>query len=94
MKMLNFIKSFFGSGKGISWLIPVATGAVGVIVGVTLMYLIPPYLIDVLNQTGLFTDVSAANTAIAAIQGLGFFVVVISMIWLVIGVISGGGKRR
>lgn len=76
--------------KGINWLVPIATGLIGVAAGVALLYLLPEYLLTVLNDTALFAAATTteAQTAIDSIQALGFFVVVISMIWLVIGVIS------
>lgn len=83
--------------KKITWLIPLVTGLIGVSVGVTLMYVLPAYVISILNTTGLFNTsmVNTAYTQVQTIQAIGFLVVVISLIWLVIGMISAGtGEKK
>lgn len=74
-----------------------AIGIVLVAVGVTFMYILPPYIISTLNSTGVFSAsaVATANTQIASVQALGFAVIAIGLIFTLVGVISGaGGKGR
>lgn len=95
--MFEGLKSFFSSKKGVHWLIPITTGLIGVTTGLVLMYLLPPYILETLNSTGIFTNqtgVTTARTRMDNITALGFLIVVISMIWIVIGVISSARKGK
>lgn len=73
-----------------------AIGIVLVTVGVTFMYILPPYIIETLNGTGIFdaAAVTEANTKIAQVQGLGFAVIAIGLIFALVGVIGGGAVGR
>jgi type IV secretory pathway component VirB8 len=80
----------FCKNKNIDWLVPIATGTIAVAAGVALLYLLPPYIVSILNQTALFTvaQVAAATAAITTITALSFLVIVIGMLWVVIGIVS------
>ena len=69
-------------------------GLVVTMVGVTLMYILPGYVIGVLTATTTFnaTDLATARTAVGQAQGLGFAVVLFGLIWTMISVIAGGQK--
>ena len=58
--------------------------------GVALMYVLPEYIVSILNQTGLFTaaTVATAITQVGTVRTIGFLVIIISLIWMVISVIS------
>lgn len=76
--------------KHIKELVAVATGLIAVSAGIALMYVLPQYIIGILNQTGLFAaaQITTANTNVATIQALGLLVTIIGLLWIVIGVIS------
>ncbi len=95
VKLMAELQKFQETRK-VYWLIPLVTGLIGVAVGITLMYLLPTYVISILNTTGIFTNdsVVAANTAVTGIQAIGFLVTMISLIWVIIGVVSAGGKGK
>lgn len=63
-------------------------------VGVALVYILPDYVIKTLNDTAVFgvSTVNTANTQLATIRGVGFAVIVISVLWLIISVVAGAGK--
>lgn len=88
INMFNYKK--FCETRHISWMVPIATGLIAVAVGIALMYMLPQYIISILNSTGLFSaaQVSTANAQIATVQALGFLVIIIGLLWVVIGVIS------
>ena len=58
------------------------------------MYMLPEYIISALNSTGTFeaADVTTATEKADQIRAVGFVVVVISVVWMLISVISGGAK--
>jgi hypothetical protein len=95
--MFNPISAYlsFCQNRKIQWLVPIATGLIAVAAGVALMYLLPPYIVSILNSTALFTaaQVALATTAITTITALGFLVIVIGMLWIVIGIVSGGSGK-
>lgn len=100
--MFNPIKAFkeFNETYKVLWLLEIVTGLIGVAVGVALMYLLPTYIIGILNNTGLFAaaSVTAASTAITTIQAIGFLITVIGLFWVVLGIVSfvrtaGGNKK-
>lgn len=68
-----------------------AIGLVLITMGVTFMYILPPYIISVLNGTGIFTDASlaSATTAIGQVQGVGFAVIMIGLVFMIVSVVSG-----
>jgi hypothetical protein len=72
------------------------TSLIALAVGVALVYVLPEYIIGVLNTTGLFTaaTVATATTQVNTLRAIGWLVVVISLIWMVVGVIGmvRGGK--
>jgi hypothetical protein len=78
------------NAKHIKELVAIATGLIAVAAGIALMYVLPQYIVSILNSTGLFTaaQITTANTSVATIQALGFLVVIIGLLWIVIGVIS------
>jgi hypothetical protein len=84
-----------GKLKGAS-LYQFAIGIVLVAVGVTFLYILPPYIITTLNSTNVFSTaaVSTANTQVAQVQAVGFAVIILGLIFLLVGVIGsvGGGK--
>jgi len=59
------------------------------------MYVLPQYIVGVLNQTGLFSasQISTANTNVGTVQAIGFLITVIGLLWIVIGIVSAGGVR-
>jgi hypothetical protein len=66
-------------------------------IGVALMYIIPDYVIKALNDTAVFATatVTTANTQLATVRSAGFAVVIISVIWLIVSVVTGlGGNRK
>lgn len=89
-KFLFAMLTQFSQNKNISWLVPIATGTIAVAAGVALLYLLPPYIVSILNATALFTaaQVAAATAAITTITALSFLVIVIGMLWVVIGIVS------
>jgi beta-lactamase regulating signal transducer with metallopeptidase domain len=82
------------SRKGFGYLLPLAIGLITLSVGLTLVYILPEYIISALNSTSAFTaaTIAAAQTAVNSIRALGYVVIVISVIWVLIAVISGGKK--
>jgi hypothetical protein len=64
-------------------------------IGVALMYIIPDYVIKAINDTAIFTGstVTTANTQLATVRAAGFAVVIISVIWLIVGIVVGGGMQ-
>lgn len=94
---MNLFKLYaeFCENRNVHWLVPIVTGLIAVSAGVALMYVLPPYIVSILNQTGLFTSaqITAANSAIQTVQALGFLVVVIGLLWIVIGIVSASGKK-
>ena len=70
-------------------------GLIILFVGVALMYVLPEYIIYALNQTGTFQNaqVLTALTQVSQLRSLGFVVVVIAIIWMIIAIVAGGGKR-
>jgi multisubunit Na+/H+ antiporter MnhB subunit len=94
--LLSMLLPLFNSKK-IHWLVPIATGAIAVCAAVALLYVLPPYIISILNQTALFTaaQVAAATAAVTTVTAICFLVMVIGLLWVVIGIVSsqkGGGK--
>lgn len=65
-------------------------GLIVLFIGVALMYMLPEYIINALNSTGTFSssDVTTAKQKADQIRSLGFVVIVISVIWMLISVIS------
>jgi len=95
MKNLWLMFKEFCENKNISWLVPIATGCIAVAAGVALLYLLPPYIVSILNATALFTaaQVAAATAAITTITALSFLVIVIGLLWVVIGIVSSGAGK-
>lgn len=81
--------------KKVHWIVPIVTGLIAVTAGIALMYMLPPYIISILNSTGLFAaaDVTAASAAVTTVLALGFLIVVIGLLWIVIGVVSSSRKK-
>ena len=75
-------------------LFSVAMGILLLCVGVAMVYILPDYVIKALNDTAVFqvSTVNTANTQLATIRGVGFAVIVISVLWLIISVVAGVGK--
>ena len=86
----------FCSSKKIHWLVPIATGAIAVCAAVALMYVLPPYIISILNSTALFTaaQVAAATAAVTTVTAIAFLVVIIGLLWVVIGIVSSQDKGK
>lgn len=95
MEVLNHMNfdaflEFLRTHKHVLWLLEIVTGLIGVSVGVALMYLLPPYIIGILNNTGLFTAaaVTSANNAVTTILAIGFLITIIGLFWVVLGIVS------
>lgn len=85
-------KKLNAKAKGVA-MFGFAIGLIVLFVGVALMYMLPEYIISALNATSTFsaTTVSTATTQAGQIRSLGFVVIVISVVWLLISVISKEG---
>jgi hypothetical protein len=72
-----------------------AIGLVTLMVGVSLMYILPEFVIATISATGTFnaTAIALARAQTTTVQGVGFAVIVLSLVWLIIAVI-GGGKGK
>ena len=66
------------------------TSLIGLAVGVMLVYILPEYILGILNDTALFTTttVDAAQDAVNTVRAIGWLVVVISLIWMVVSVLG------
>ena len=82
--------------KGFTNLLPLAIGMITLSAGVTLMFILPEYLIYILNTTGQFSTetISTATTQLGVVRGVGMAVIVISLIWVIIWVISGAHMAK
>jgi len=74
------------------------TFTVGLIIlfcGVALMYMLPEYIINTLNSTGVFAtgDVTTATTKAGQVRSLGFVVIIIAVVFMIFSVMGGGGKK-
>lgn len=69
-------------------------GLIVLFVGVALMYMLPDYIIEALNDTGVFqpADYTTANTQADTIRSLGFVVIIIAVVWIIFSVIGGQGS--
>lgn len=93
MNPLTLILSWIAMLKGtkkIHWIVPIATGCIAVTAAVALMYMLPPYIVALLNNTGLFAaaDVAAASAAVTTVLAICFLIIVIGLLWIVIGIVS------
>ena len=79
--------------KGMAQLVPLAIGIIVLAAGVTLMFIIPEYLIYTLNQTATFdeTALETATTKVNTVRNIGMAVIIIALVWVIIAVISGAG---
>ena len=80
----------------IGTLLPLAIGMITLAAGVTLMFILPEYLIYILNTTGQFaaSTITNATTQLGVVRGVGMAVIVISLIWIIIWMISGAGLGK
>jgi hypothetical protein len=71
-----------------------AIGLVTLMVGVALMYILPEFVIATIAATGTFnaTAIATARAQLTTVQGVGFAVIILSLVWLIIAVIGGKGK--
>ena len=74
----------------------VAIGIIMIVLGVTFLYILPDYVVKVLNDSAVFSTatVNEANSKIATVRGVGFAVIVIGVIWLIIQMVAGVGGTR
>ena len=75
-------------------LFQIVMGVLLLCIGVALMYIIPDYVIKAINDTAIFTGstVTTANTQLGTVRTAGFAVVIISVIWLIVSIVIGGGS--
>jgi len=75
--------------KGLA-LFSLAVGLIVLFVGVALMYLLPEYIIQTLNATGVFPNATVVEALAKAnqIRGLGFLAIVVAVIWIAISALS------
>jgi hypothetical protein len=66
------------------------TSLIALAVGVMLVYTLPEYILTTLNNTALFSaaTVATAQTQVTTLRAIGWLVVIISLIWMVVGVIG------
>ena len=95
--MMNPLLMFkeFCKNKNIQWLVPIATGTIAVAAGTALLYLLPPYIVSILNATALFTaaQVASATSAITTVIAVGFLIIIIVLMWVIIGIVSSGSGK-
>ena len=95
--MMNPLLMFkeFCKNKNIQWLVPIATGTIAVAAGTALLYLLPPYIVSILNATALFTaaQVASATSAITTVIAVGFLIIIIGLMWVIIGIVSSGSGK-
>jgi hypothetical protein len=79
--------------KGMSQLYGITIGLIVLFVGVALMFMLPDYIIESLNDTGVFTTAqyTTASEKAGNIRDLGFVVIIIAVVWLIFSVIGGKG---
>ena len=102
------------SKKGFGYLLPLAIGLITLVVGVTMLFIMPEFIISTMNSTGMMDigecyayNTSAgecgdlatncceymtyhnATTKVDIIRNIGMAVIIISLVWIIIAVISG-----
>ncbi len=90
--LLEYVKfNEVGVTNMVNQLYGLTIGLIVLFVGVALMYMLPDYIINALNSTGVFeqADVTQANTQADSIRSLGFVVIIIAVVWLIFSVIGG-----
>lgn len=90
---VSLIRRLESMRKGLTQLYGITIGLIVLFVGVALMYMLPEYIINALNSTGVFSaaTVSTATAQANSIRSLGFVVIVISVVWILFSVIGGNG---
>lgn len=84
-----------GKVKG-SALASFAISIVGLALAVTLLFILPEFIIDALNDTAVFdaSDITDAQTKVDQVRNIGYVVIIISVVMLIAGVVqfrkSGG----
>lgn len=60
-------------------------------VGVVFIYLLPPYIINTLGNSTVFAagDIATANARLGQVQGVGFAVIILGLIFMLVSVVGG-----